>query len=83
MELEIVYVPSAFKHHYTDVDIRHAIFNAVYDDITDDDPEKHLLIGFDRNTNPLEILYNIIDERTINVFHADKCTKEHRALLNL
>jgi hypothetical protein len=32
-----------------------------------------LLIGFDRKGNPLEILYNIIDNDTINVFHALRC----------
>jgi hypothetical protein len=30
----------------------------------------------------LEIVYNVIDEQTVKVFHADKCTNEHRALLN-
>jgi hypothetical protein len=34
---------------------------------------KHLLIGFDRNANHLEILYNVIDEDTLRVFHAMKC----------
>jgi hypothetical protein len=30
----------------------------------------------------LEIVYNVIDEQTVKVFHADTCTKEHRTLLN-
>jgi hypothetical protein len=34
---------------------------------------KHLLIGFDRNANHLEIMYNVIDEDTLVVFHAMKC----------
>ena len=34
---------------------------------------KYLLIGDDRNGNLLEILYNVIDEDSINVFHALKC----------
>jgi hypothetical protein len=32
-----------------------------------------LLIGFDRATNLVEVLYNIIDENTLRVFHAMKC----------
>jgi uncharacterized DUF497 family protein len=82
MDLHIRFVPSAFKHGITREDIRHAVLNWWYDDIDADDPEKHLLIGFDSNVNILEIMYNVIDEQTIKVFHAMKCTREHRALLN-
>jgi hypothetical protein len=32
-----------------------------------------LLIGFDRNAHHIEILYNVIDENTLRVFHAMKC----------
>jgi hypothetical protein len=67
----------------TEADIRHAILNWRYDDIVEDDPHKHLLIGFDRNANLLEIMYNVIDEQTVRVFHAMRCTNEHRALLNI
>jgi hypothetical protein len=38
-------------------------------------PEKHVIIGFDRKGNPLEVMYNPIDEDTINVFHAMKARK--------
>jgi hypothetical protein len=31
----------------------------------------------------LEVLYNIIDEHTINVFHAMKCRKVWRSLAGL
>jgi hypothetical protein len=56
-----------------------AFDTAQYDerlDESDEDEEldgKYLLIGFDRNANLLEVLYNVIDEDTINVFHAMKC----------
>ena len=36
---------------------------------------KYLVIGFDKNANLLEIMYNVIDEDTINVFHAMECRK--------
>ena len=67
------YAPSAFKHGATEANIKSAIRNWVYDDSLDEDPCKHLLIGFDGNANLLEILYNVIDERSVNVFHAMKC----------
>ena len=83
MEIFVKYVQSAFKHNITEVDIRHAILNWRYDDIFKDDPGKHLLIGFDCNANLLEIMYNIIDEQTVRVFHAMKCTNANRKLLGI
>ena len=65
------------------MDIRHAILNWRYDDIVENDPGKHMLIGFDNNANLLEIIYNVIDDKTVKVFHAMKCTSEHRRLLDI
>jgi len=42
-----------------------------------------LLIGLDRRFNPLEILYNEIDEDNVNVFHAMRCRKAWRNLAKL
>jgi len=84
MEIIVKYAQSAFKHkNINEADIRHAISNWRYDDMVEDDPEKHLLIGFDSNANLLEIMYNVIDEHTVKVFHAMKCTSEHRKLLDI
>ena len=75
---------SAFKHGLSEIAIRHAISDAVvYDDIWDDDADKHLLLGFDNNGNLLEIMYNVIDEQSINVFHAMKCRSIYFHLLNI
>ena len=83
MDIVVKYAPSAFKHGITETNIRHAILNWRYDDVVVDDPAKHLLIGFDSNANLLEIMYNVIDEQTVRVFHAMRCTGTHRALLNI
>jgi len=83
MEIIVKYALSAFKHSITEVDIRHTILNWRYDDIVEDDEGKHLLIGFDSNANLLEIMYNVIDEKTVRVFHAMKCTNAHRKLLEI
>jgi len=83
MEVFIKYVPSAFKYNITEANIRHAILNWRYDDIVKDDPGKHLLIGFDSNADLLEIMYNVIDEQTVRVFHAMKCTSVHSKLLKI
>jgi hypothetical protein len=73
MDIIVKYARSAFKHGVSEADIRHAINNSRYDDVFEDDVDKNLLLGFDCNANLLEILYNIIDERNIKVFHAMKC----------
>jgi len=81
MHIIIEFSKSAFKHKISEEDIRHAMLNPVYDDIQDSGDDKHLLIGFDRNMNLLEIVYNIIDEQTFKVFHAMECQKFYYKLL--
>jgi len=81
MHIIIEFSKSAFKHKISEEDIRHAMLNPVYDEIQDSGDDKHLLIGFDRNMNLLEIVYNIIDEQTFKVFHAMECQKFYYKLL--
>jgi hypothetical protein len=54
--------PSAFKHGKTEADIRWAFTTARYDLPVESDEVKRLLIGFDYVGNPLEILYNEMDD---------------------
>jgi uncharacterized DUF497 family protein len=81
MYIDIRFSKSAFKH-VTKEEIKQAMVNVIYDDMLDDDNDKHLLIGFNGNGNLLEILYNVIDDETIRVFHAMKCTDEFIKLLD-
>jgi len=84
MDIDIKFSISAFKHGVSESDIRWAIDTAKYDGYFDDDGDtenKRLLIGFDRNANPLEILYNVLDNDTVRVFHAMKCRKAFKHLL--
>jgi len=74
--IKIEFNPSAFKHGCTEDDVYKAIDTFCYDgDVIDDvDAEnKFLLIGFDLNANLIEVMYNVIDDNSINVFHAMKC----------
>ncbi|GHV92162.1 hypothetical protein AGMMS50268_26650 [Spirochaetia bacterium] len=82
MDIVIEFNESAFGHSFTKEDIRQAILNWKYDDIDGNNPGKHLLLGFDNKGRLLEIMYNVIDECTINVFHAMKCQKKYHHLLN-
>ena len=75
--------PSAFKHGITEEDIRFAFDNKLFDHPIALHEEKNLLIGLDKQLNPIEILYNEIDDLSVNVFHAMKCRKAWRDLANL
>ena len=83
MDIVIEFKPSAFKHGYTGQVIRHALKNKVYDAPLVDFPDKYGVVGFDTKWNPIEVLYNPIDDTTINVFHARKLQKGFLAELNL
>ena len=83
MDVVIKYAKSAFKHGYTDADVRWAFKTKKYDAVfeEEDAADKHLIIGFDRNANLIEILYNELDEDTVRVFHVMPCRKDFIALL--
>ena len=81
MDVIIKFSKSAFKHGITEADIKFAVINVLYDDILDEVNDKHLLMGFDCNGNLIEILYNVIDDDTVWVFHAMRCTDEFIKLL--
>jgi uncharacterized DUF497 family protein len=85
-DVVIEFNQAAFRHGVTKADIHWAFDTARYDSMVDENEEdfenKRLLIGFDRNANPLEILYNVIDENSVNVFHAMKCRNTYIHLID-
>ena len=85
MHIEIIFNKSAFKHGVTENDIRSALTTFLLDIALsadeDDGYDKFLIIGFDTKGNLIELMYNLIDEHNINVFHAMKCRKEYLELL--
>jgi hypothetical protein len=58
----IEFTQSAFKHGISEEDIHHALLHPVYDERQDSDDDKHLLLGFDRSMNMLEIAYKGISK---------------------
>jgi len=60
---EIVFVPSAFKHKFSEENIRWVLLN-------------HLVDGIIEEDNETKYMYNFIDEKTIKVFHAMRCRKQ-------
>jgi len=79
---EIIFVPSAFKHKISEENIRWVLLNHLVDGIIEEDGEtKYLSIGFDKSGILREIMYNLIDDRTIKVFHAMRCRKQFYEML--
>ena len=68
--------PSAFKHGVTISDIDCALAVPLVDRLMEGHINKYLAIGFNLKGNLLEIMYNLVDEDTVNVFHAMNCRKE-------
>ena len=72
---------AAFKHGVTEADILRAFETFIYEDPIEDAENKHLLLGFNRHGNLIEVIYNRIDEDNINVFHAMPCRKAFHKLV--
>ena len=72
----IIINESALKHGYTRADIEWAFLHPICNGILSEYENKYLLVGFDTKGNPIEVIYNRIDEDRINVFHTMKCRKE-------
>jgi len=67
----VVYFANSLK-----ADIRHAFKTCCYLDQYNNRKNVYLLLGFDMNANPVEILYNVFRGNRINVFHAMPCQKQ-------
>ena len=79
MEPKILFAPSAFKHGFSEADIREAMRTPISETLIDEYEEKYAIIGFDTKGNTLEIIYNLFNDETKEVFHAMKCSKSfHR-----
>ena len=82
LEEKFVFKETAFKHGIVEADILKAFEQRLFDHVLSGEEHKNLLIGLDRNGNPLEIMYNVIEGEVINVFHAMKCRSTYRKFLN-
>jgi hypothetical protein len=67
---------SALRHGIAEEDFLRAMALPLIDRLMPQFENKYLLLGFDRNSNLLEIMYNIKIDGSYNVFHAMKCRKE-------
>jgi hypothetical protein len=74
---------SAFRHNITETNIRYAMWHSLYEELLESYTNKWLIIGYDTVGNLIEVAYNIIDDDTVNVFHAMPCRKKFLSQLNL
>jgi hypothetical protein len=73
-DLEIVFKQSAFKHNVTEADIHWAFNTVESDELIIGFDNKYRLLGFNTKGNMIEVLYNRINDRRVNVFHAFPCS---------
>ena len=74
---------SAFKHEVTEANICYAMWHPLYEELLEAYGNKWLIIGYDTIGSLIEVAYNIIDDDTVNVFHAMPCRKKFIRQLNL
>ena len=73
--VNIEITPSATKHGLGDEDILYALRHSIYDETLEVDPNKTLSIGYDGKARLLEIIFHVITDEHIVVFHAMPCRK--------
>jgi hypothetical protein len=83
MGIIVEFTESAFGHGCTKENILYALKTKIYAAMMQEFPEKYGVIGFDRAGNPLEVMYNPIDDDHILVFHAMKLRESFKKQLGL
>ena len=83
MDVIVEFNEAAFRHNISKENILNALKTKIYAAAIEGFFEKYAVIGFDRAGNPLEIMYNLVDDNTINVFHAMKARKSFIKMLGL
>jgi uncharacterized DUF497 family protein len=74
---------AAFKHGVTEASIRYAMWHPLHEQQLEFYVNKWLIVGYDTAGNLIEVVYNIIDDDTVNVFHAMPCRKKFLSQLCL
>ena len=82
MDLNFFFRKTAFKHFLNEEDIRNAFKTCCYMGQYGDRENVYLLLGFDTNARPIEIMYNELGENSVNIFHAMPCQKRFLGLFN-
>ena len=70
-------LPSATKHGQSRDDILCALERSIYDETLETDPNKTLSIGYDMSARLLEVIFHVLSDEHIVVFHSMPCRKHY------
>lgn len=73
--VSIEILPSAMKRGQSSDDIICALERSIYDEMLEDEPNKTLAIGYDCNAKLLEVIFHVVTDEHIVVFHSMPCRK--------
>jgi hypothetical protein len=75
---KVEFIFSAFRHNFTEADIRWVLDNHLSDGVVEEgDETTRIAAGFDPSVNLLlEVMYHELEDGTALVFHAMKCRKK-------
>ena len=73
--VNIEILPAATKHGQTKEDIICALERSIYDETLESEPNKTLSIGYDSNARLLEVIFHVVSDEHIVVFHSMLCRK--------
>ena len=83
MDIIVEFNEAAFDHDIEKEDILNALNTKIRDISISEFPEKNLVVGFDRAGNPLEVLYNPLNNDVVYVFHAMKLREKTKKMAGL
>ena len=83
MDVVVEFNEAAFRHNISKEDILHALKSKIRAGAIEGFTEKYAVVGLDLAGNPIEVMYNPIDNNSINVFHAMKVRKSTIKMLGL
>ena len=75
--VDVEILQSAKKHGLCEEDILCALRQSIFDETLESDPNKTLTIGYDGKARLLEIIFHVISDEHIIVFHAMLCRKDY------
>ena len=75
--IDVEILPSATKHGLAKEDVLNALRQSIYDETLETDPNKTLSIGYDGKARLLEIIFHVISDEKIVVFHAMPCRQTY------
>ena len=70
-------ISSATKHGLSEEDILYALRQSIYDETLETDPNKTLSIGYDGKARLIEVIFHVLSDVHIVVFHAMPCRKSY------